>query len=175
LHGLVHALARVGRASPAPWHLVLAGDYAQDSFHGCYREIVALIGQLGLRDRVTFTGFIPEGHLPALYQAATLLVLPSFDEGFGLPAVEAMACGLPVAASRRGSLPEVLGPAGLFFDPEDWGDMTAAVLALLGDPCLRERLGAEGRRRAGRFSWKAAADGVVRLFEETAGAPAQAA
>jgi len=162
LQGLIHARARVEH----PCHLVIVGDYASDAFHGCYEELVALTRRLGLDEALTFTGFVTNEDLVALYNAATLLVLPSFDEGFGLPVVEAMACGLPVAASRRGSLPEVLGTAGLFFDPEDAGEMAAVIARLLEAPHLRQQLRSEGLRRAQGFSWSAAARSAIRLFED---------
>lgn len=168
LGGLLRAFARLkGR----PAHLAIVGDHSGDSFLGCYPELVALRGRLGLESRVTFTGFVPDEHLAVLYNAATVLALPSFDEGFGLPAVEAMACGLPVAASSIGSLPEVVGPAGVFFDPWDHDAMAAALLRVLEDARLRADLSAGGLRRAGLFTWSAAARDAVRLFEETVARP----
>jgi glycosyltransferase involved in cell wall biosynthesis len=155
--------------------LVLVGDHTDDSFYGCYEELVALCRQLELTERVTFTGFVPDEHLVALYNAATLVVLPSFNEGFGLPVVEAMACGVPVAASRRGSLPEVVGSAGVLFDPGDHGEMASVLVRLLDDSALRQHLRAEGLRRAENFSWKAAATKAVHLFEEMAYAAVQTA
>jgi glycosyltransferase involved in cell wall biosynthesis len=175
LQGLLQALARVRQESPGPWHLVLVGDHTNDSFYGCYEELVALCGQLKMTERVTFTGFVPDEHLVALYNAATMLVLPSFNEGFGLPVVEAMACGVPVAASRRGSLPEVVGSAGVLFDPGDHEEMASVLVRLLDDSALRQHLRAEGLRRAENFSWKAGAAKAVHLFEEMAYAAAQTA
>jgi len=169
LDGLLHAFALQGERA----HLAIVGDHAADSFLGCYPALVELRARLGLESRVTFTGFVPDEDLAVLYNAATVLALPSFDEGFGLPAVEAMACGLPVAASHRGSLAEVVGPAGVFFDPRDHAEMAAALRRVLGDPRLRAELSAEGPRRASLFTWSAAARDAVRLFEETvAGGPA---
>ena len=147
-------------------HVVIVGDHTHDRFYGCYDELLSLSRELGLEDRVSFTGFVPNEDLVVLYNAATLLVLPSFDEGFGLPVVEAMACGLPVAASRRGSLPEVLGSAGALFDPEQAGEIAAAVRRLLDDPGEREDLRREGLKRVRQFSWSAAARQAVRLLEE---------
>lgn len=174
LEGLVRALAREEAVAQA-WHLALVGDYADDSFHSCYRGLSDLCRGLGLQGRVTFTGYVPDDHLVALYNAATMLVLPSFSEGFGLPVVEAMACGVPVAASRRGSLPEVLGSAGVLFDPEDHRDITAAILRLLGSPALRERLRSEGLRQVERYSWAGAARQVIDMFEEMAHGAARTA
>lgn len=168
LDGLLHAFARL---ADRPAHLAIVGDHSGDSFLGCYPELVRLRDRLGLESAVTFTGFVPDEHLAVLYNAATVLALPSFDEGFGLPAVEAMACGLPVLASRSGSLAEVVGPAGVFFDPRDHAGMAAALRQVLDDPALRKSLAAEGLKRAGGFSWSAAARDAVRLFEETVARP----
>jgi glycosyltransferase involved in cell wall biosynthesis len=178
LQGLFRALAAI---TGAPWHLAVVGDHANDSFHGCYPELLALSRQLGLEHRLTFTGFVPDDDLVALYTAATMLVFPSFEEGFGLPAVEAMACGVPVAASRGGSLPEVLGESGTFFNPHDPADMAGTISDLLERPDLRRRQAELGLRRARRYSWTAAAEILLRLFEElvygppqTSGAPRRA-
>ena len=165
LDGLLQAFARL----PQGGHLAIVGDHAGDSFYGCYPQLLDLRARLGLESRVTFTGFVPDQDLALLYNAATVLALPSFDEGFGLPAVEAMACGLPVVAARSGSLPEVLGPAGVLFDPRDPAEMAAALSRVLGDAELRGELAAEGLRRAERFTWTAAARDTVRLFERTVG------
>ena len=168
LDGLLHAFARL----PAPAHLAIAGDYSQDSFLGCHPQLLDLRARLGLDARVTFTGFVPDEDLALLYNAATVLALPSFDEGFGLPAVEAMACGLPVAASRAGSLPEVVGDAGLFFDPRDPAEIAATLARILEEAELRGGLAAQATQRASRFTWSAAAAQAVRLFESAAGGPA---
>jgi glycosyltransferase involved in cell wall biosynthesis len=166
LDGLLHAFARLGRG-----HLAIVGDHSGDSFLGSYEGLLRLRGRLGLEPRVTFTGFVPDEHLAVLYNAATVLALPSFDEGFGLPAVEAMACGLPVAASRSGSLAELVGAAGLLFDPRDRDGMAESLRRVMDEPQLRADLSARGLRRAGEFTWSAAARDAVALFEETAGRP----
>ncbi|MFO0809724.1 MAG: glycosyltransferase family 1 protein [Gemmataceae bacterium] len=167
LQGLARALAAMPPAA-GPWHLVLVGEYRSDSFLSCYRELTGLFRELALTDRVSFTGFVPEDDLAALYSAATMLVLPSFAEGFGLPVVEAMACGLPVAASRRGSLPEVLGGAGLLFDPADPAAIAGCVIRLLSDSSLRVELRRLGLERAANYSWRTAARQAMELFEEMA-------
>lgn len=166
LQGLLQAHAK-NQAAVAS-QLVIVGDHEGDAFFGCYAELLLLRRQLGLEASVTFTGFVPNDDLVALYNAATVLVLPSFAEGFGLPVVEAMACGLAVAASRRGSLPEVLGPAGLLFDPLDVDDMAGAVRRVLLDEPLRRELAALGLARAPSFSWAAAARSTLALFEGVA-------
>ena len=170
LAALLRAAARVRQDEPEGWHLVLVGDYAGDSFLGCHRELVALARELHLEDRVTFTGFVPDAELLLLYNAATLLVLPSQGEGFGLPVVEAMTCGVPVAASACNSLPEVLGGAGLLFDPDDEQVIAASILRLLREPGLRAELAARGIERAKSYSWDAGARSMLRVLEEAAAA-----
>lgn len=167
LDGLVRAMAHLGDRS---WHLALVGDTAGDGFHACAPQIEALAKELGLAQRVTFTGYVPDDDLVDLYGAATMLVLPSMSEGFGLPVVEAMACGLPVAASRRGSLPEVVGDAGLLFDPGEPRDVARAVGALLEDAELRGRLRQAGLERARTFSWREAARRMLGILESLTGA-----
>jgi len=166
LQGLLEAMVHVHKTVATPWHLVLVGDYARDSFWGCHHELVELIPKLGLGGRVTFTGYVPDDHLLMLYNAATMLVLPSMSEGFGLPVVEAMACGLPVAVSNRNSLPEVVGSAGLLFDPVSTEEIARVIGRLLEDESLRHELRAKGLQRAQEFSWKAAAHKMVRILED---------
>jgi glycosyltransferase involved in cell wall biosynthesis len=156
----------MARLGPEP-HLVIVGDHSHDSFLTCFRELSQECARLGLTERVTFTGFVPDDDLVALYNAARVLALPSVAEGFGLPAIEAMACGLPVAASRRGSLPEIVGDAGVFFDPLDNEDMATALRRLLEDDTLRASLSVAGLARASRRSWNEAAGKTVRLIEQT--------
>lgn len=175
LDGLLRAAAILRDRCVAPWQLLLVGDYENDSFHGCFAAVSRLARDLGLEERVTFTGFVPDDDLAALYNTSTLLVLPSFEEGFGLPVVEAMACGLPVAISNRGSLPEVAGEAGLLFSPDDPEEIAAALERMLNDGDLRRRLRSEGLRRSEAYTWKSASRQLLEIFEETAGARAHAA
>ncbi len=114
---------------------------------------------------VVVTGFVAQEHLPALYRQATLLVYPSLYEGFGLPPLEAMACGTPVAASRVASLPEVLGEAALLFDPFDVEAMCAALAHLVADRDERERLRQAGLVHSARYSWARAAEQLVAALE----------
>ena len=148
-----------------PWHLVLVGDYKNDSFWGCYQELVALKGDIGLEDRVTFTGFVADDDLNKLYNASTMLVLPSMSEGFGLPVVEAMACGLPVAASARNSIPEVLSDAGLLFDPTNIEEMAVNISRMLEDVEFREQCRNLGLARAQHYTWAQGAQTMVALLE----------
>jgi len=161
LQGLLRALAGVS----GPWHAVLVGDHQGDSFWGCYDELVRLVGELELEGRVSFTGYMPDADLVKLYNASALLVLPSFSEGFGLPVIEAMACGLPVAASARNSLPEVVGDAGLLFDPLVGAEMTSAIAELLEDADLRAELRRRGLERARHYSWERGAERMMEILE----------
>ena len=148
--------------------LVLVGDYVADVFHSSYPAIRGLVDAAGLQSSVRFTGFVPDTDLRHLYSAADTLVLPSFYEGFGLPALEAMACGTPVIASNAGALPEVVGDAGLLFDPHSADALTHALGRVLGDVALRGDLAARGRARAAQFTWEASARAALAAFEEIA-------
>jgi glycosyltransferase involved in cell wall biosynthesis len=125
--------------------------------------------EAGLRrqadERVRFLGWLDDRTLDGLYRAATCVVLPSLAEGFGLPVLEAMIRGVPVACSQGSALPEVAGDAALYFDPLDTGQIADAVRKLLGDGGLRERLREAGLERARGFSWEAAARATLESYE----------
>jgi len=120
-----------------------------------------------VRDRVVLTGFVPEDELPAFYGGAEAFAYPSLFEGFGLPVLEAMACGAAVVASDTTSLPEVVGDAGILVPPTDVDAWVSALRALLDDPERRGRLGAAARARAAGFTWEATA-AITRLAYEEA-------
>lgn len=128
-------------------------------------EIFATIKELGLADRVVLTGRRPHGDLPILYTGADVFVFPTLSEGFGLPPLEAQACGTPVAAARVSSVPEVVGEAAVMFDPHDVDDMSAAILRCLTDQELRKRLVTEGLVNAQRYSWHSMAQEVLSGYE----------
>jgi glycosyltransferase involved in cell wall biosynthesis len=167
LHGLLRALARLSAQSTLNWHAALVGEYSNDAFLGCHDELARSCREFGLNGRVTFTGFVPNDRLVALYNDAAMLVLPSFSEGFGLPVVEAMACGLPVAVSHCGSLPEVAGSAAMMFDPHNPDEIAGVLGRLLANSDLRGALRYQGLQRVKRFSWNLAARRTMELFEET--------
>ncbi len=146
--------------------LVLVGDYKDDPFFSAYPSLKKQIDRLGLSDKVIFTGYIEDLELAHLYNSTSMVVLPSLEEGFGLPAVEAMACGTPVAASHRGSLPEVLGKAGLFFDPTDTENMAETLRQVLSDQALRKEMSQTGLTRAKDFLWNKAAKDMLVIFNE---------
>lgn len=129
-------------------------------------EIDATLQRLTLTDRVHFTGYIDDADLPALYSAAELFVFPSLYEGFGLPPLEAMACGTPVVTSNVSSLPEVVGDAALMVDPLDVPALVAAIKRVLNDHSLRIELQQRGLARAGQFRWEQVARETHRLYEQ---------
>ncbi len=165
LLGLLKGFHRVVGGRPEA-RLAIIGDTSGKGFHDNHRELADFVaGSAALSASVRFTGYVPDEDLVALYGAATALVLPSLWEGFGLPAVEAMACGLPVLASRRGSLPDVVGDAGLLFDPlapEEIGD---AIEKLCADPALCARLSTAALARSKTFTWARGAELAERSFE----------
>lgn len=128
--------------------------------------LAQLARDLGVSDDVTWPGWVEQADLEALYRASELLVFPSLYEGFGLPVLEAMARGLPVACSGRGSLSEIAGDAALLFDPEDVSDITAAIARLASDRALRDQLRQRGLARADTYTWARCADRHVALYEE---------
>ena len=128
-------------------------------------ELRQRVAELGLGADVRMLAWIPSGELEGLYSAAACFVFPSLAEGFGLPVLEAMARGVPVACSGRGALAEVAGDAALHFDPERESDIAAAIERLLGDPVEADRLRTAGRERASRFSWRATAAATLASYE----------
>lgn len=146
--------------------LVIVGDFQSDVFFSSYPSILQKAKENGVGERIRFTGFVPDDELVHFYNAAEVLVLPSFDEGFGLPVVEAMACGTPVAASRAGSLPEVVGDAGRFFDPHQPETLRDCLREILLDGSLRHELSIRGLARAKQFTWEGAAQAALATFAE---------
>jgi len=156
---LLEAFARAvaGRADVA---LVLAGARGWGG-----EDLDGLARRLGIADRVRLTGYLPHADLPALYTGALALVMPSLHEGFGLPVLEAMACGVPVACSATSSLPEVAGGAALLFDPLDVDDVAGAIARLIRDAGVRSALAAAGPRQAARFTWDRCARETLAVLE----------
>jgi len=126
------------------------------------QDVPAAIDRWGLKDRVRIVGFVQDVDLPALYSLASAFAFPVLYEGFGLPVLEAMACGTPVVAADNSSLPEVIGDAGLLVPTNDPAALAAALSAVLGGPTLRDQLVAAGLRQARRFTW---AEGALRLLD----------
>ncbi len=157
------ALKHWGPAGPAPV-LAIAGAWDDR-----YPDARRLSANLDLQDQVRFLGPIPEAHLPALYSGARFFIFPSLYEGFGLPVLEAMACGTAVACSNTSSLPEVAGEAALFFDPRSPDEIAHAIRQLWEDAPLRETLASAGVKRASEFSWRQCAAQTLALYRQLAG------
>jgi alpha-1,3-rhamnosyl/mannosyltransferase len=139
--------------------LAIVGDTSGKGFWDNLTELKDFVKTHSVLERhVRFTGYIGDADLTLLLNSADALVFPSLWEGFGLPAVEAMSCGLPVLASNRSSLPEVVGNAGLFFDPVDPGAIADCILKFFSDPGLSGRLSQLALQRAAHFSWDRAAE-----------------
>jgi glycosyltransferase involved in cell wall biosynthesis len=157
LEALVEAFARIGaREGFGDALLVMVGEYKKEVFHSYYGTIAAKVEELGIRNRVLFTGYLADEDLAVLLNMAAVLALPSLMEGFGLPAVEAAACGCPVAATTESPLPELLAGGGIFFDPRGTG-LESALQELLESGELRQRMGQAALEAAGRLTWEAAA------------------
>lgn len=148
-----------------PHQLVLIGPNRSKP----YQDILGLIREKSLNDRVVWIEYAPDEDLPLLYEGADALVLLSTYEGFGLPLVEAMACGTPVVASNLTSLPEVVGDAGLLVDPSNEAEVTEAIRSVLVDSRLRANLAEKALRRAKIFSWRKSAEKCLAVFEEVVG------
>jgi glycosyltransferase involved in cell wall biosynthesis len=125
-----------------------------------------IVQELGIEERVIFTGWVPEEDKPALYSGARALVFPSLYEGFGLPPLEALACGTPVIASNRGSLPEIVGDGGLLLEPDDVEGLAGAMEKLLNDDTLWGDLRQKGLAHAARFSWEKTARETLAVYRE---------
>jgi len=137
--------------------LVLVGEYEREVFYSQAGALRDQVQALDLAGRVVFTGFLPDDELVVLLNRATALVLPSLMEGFGLPAIEAAACGCPVVATNASPLPEVLGEGGLYADPRSPEQLERALREVLGSEQLRARMSAAGLEAARRLTWDAAA------------------
>jgi len=159
LTALLEAYAELRRRLEPPPGLVFTGKKGW-LYEGFFRRL----RELGLEDKVTFTGYVPDEDLPALYSAATVFAFPSLYEGFGLPPLEAMACGTPVITSSASSLPEVVGEAGILVDPYDVGGLVRAMKRVLMDEGKRKEMRGKGLRQAARFSWEKTARETLKVY-----------
>lgn len=167
--GLLRAMPAVIDANPDV-RLVIVGDTSGQGFWDNAPELKAAVAaHPALEAQVQFAGYLSDADLAALLNSAKALVFPSLMEGFGLPAIEAMACGAPVLASDRGSLPEVVGDAGLLFDPEDPLAIAASANSILSDTVLHEVLATRARERVKTFTWERAAELAEESFRKTLG------
>lgn len=158
---LIQAFSNLKKKHVLPHKLVIAGKKGWK-----YKSIFELIEKLNLQDDVIFTGYVPDEDLPALYNAADLFVFPSLYEGFGLPPLEAMACGCPVITSNTSSLPEVVGDAGIMIDPYDVDGLAEAIYNVLTNMELKEDMVKKGLERAKMFSWEKTAKETLKVYEE---------
>ncbi|MCS7325123.1 MAG: glycosyltransferase family 1 protein [Anaerolineae bacterium] len=156
---LVEAFAHVAKHDP-DLSLVIAGGKGW-----LYDDVHQTIARLGLQGRVHFTGYIEDADLPYVYRLAAVFAFPSLYEGFGLPPLEAMACGVPVVTSNTSSLPEVVGDAGLMVDPTDVHALAMALEQALSDEAWRRQSVERGLARAQHFSWARAAQRLLETYE----------
>jgi glycosyltransferase involved in cell wall biosynthesis len=164
---VVEAYARIRPKLEQPHQLVLAGRF-RFAGHPLYPDPRPLVRELGLESDVVFTGQIREQDKAPLYSAAALFLFPSIYEGFGMPVLEAMACGAAVITSDRSALPEVAGDAAELVDPTNTDAIGTAMLDLLHDPARRAALGRAARARAARFSWGAVAMQTMKVYAQAA-------
>jgi len=161
---MVEAFARlVAQPALADLQLVLAGKKGW-----LYDALFAQVSRLGLDGRVLFTGYVPDEHLPALLSGAIAFVYPSLYEGFGIPVLEAGACGVPVITSNTSSLPEVAGDAAILVDPHNVDEIAGAIYRLVTDDALRAELARRGLENVKRFSWEKCARETLAVLEQVA-------
>ncbi|MCF6286057.1 MAG: glycosyltransferase family 4 protein [Candidatus Hydrogenedentes bacterium] len=161
---LIEAFAKLKERTSLPHTLVLAGsDWSRAD------EVHQAAESCGCADNIVFTGFAPSEDLPALYRGAALFVFPSLFEGFGIPVVEAMNCGIPVACANISCLPEIVGDAAVLFDPYDTDIMSERIEEVLTDDDLRARCVSRGMKRAKRYNWRDTVQQTVDIFREVGG------
>lgn len=159
LRRLLEAFALVRRTYP-DLKLVMTGQPVP-----AYSPVLKEAERLGLTDHIIFPGFVPHEVLPAVYAGAAAFVFPSLYEGFGLPPLEAAACGVPVVISNVSSLPEIMGEAAEYVNPEDERDIARGIIRVLADRGYRQALIEKGKLRAQAFSWQTCAAETLKLYE----------
>ncbi len=156
---LIVAFAKLSQHIRSQHHLVLVGDVKRN------KELQQCVQEQGIAERTFFSGVVSDPQLVTLYQQASVFVFPSLYEGFGLPVLEAMACGCPVITSNTSSLPEVVGDSGVLVNPRNREELTEAMTKVLTDPALSDILRKKGREQAEKFSWEKTARETVDLYE----------
>jgi glycosyltransferase involved in cell wall biosynthesis len=159
--GLIESYARLLQRVPEAPRLILAGRATPLS-----RPWLEALTKTPLAGRAEHLGYVADDQREALYKGASVVVLPSFNEGFGLPVLEAMTVGVPVIAANRGALPEVLGDAGLLIDPDDPDSLATAMARMLTDRSLSRKLSARGLRRTRLFDWTSSAHALRAAYDE---------
>ena len=157
--GLIEAFNRFKAATHSDWQLVLAGSKWSGAEH-----IERTMAESPFAKDIRCTGFVPDAALPALYRSAAVFVYPSLYEGFGLPPLEAMACGVPVICSTGGALREMAGKAAALVEPGDTAGLASQMARLAGDTILRAAMRDKGLAHAARFRWHKAAEGTLRVY-----------
>jgi glycosyltransferase involved in cell wall biosynthesis len=155
---LIEAFAQ---AAPPDVMLILVGGKGW-----LFEEIFSRVQALGLQERVRFTGYVPDEDMPLWYNAASVLAFPSLYEGFGMPVVEAMACGTPVVAAGCSSLPEAVGETGLLFDPQNVAELADRLTAVLHNPDLAATMRTKGLIQAQQFNWEKAGRETAEVYRK---------
>jgi len=164
--GLIEAFNRFKAATHSDWQLVLAGSKWSGAEH-----IERAMRESPVSNDIRWTGFVPDADLPALYRSAAVFVYPSLYEGFGLPPLEAMACGVPVICSTGGALREMAGKAAALVEPGDIAGLAAQMGRVAGDPVLRASMRETGLAHAQQFQWRKAAEATLRVYAKAVGTP----
>jgi glycosyltransferase involved in cell wall biosynthesis len=146
--------------------LVMVGEYEKEVFHSHFGAIQQRVRTLGLTERVIFTGYLPDEELVILLNLSTVLVLPSLMEGFGLPAIEAAACGCPVIATKASPLEALLGDGALYVDPEKEHELELTLTRVLSSATLRQKMREAGLEAARKLTWDAAAKEMIGVMQE---------
>lgn len=160
---LFEAFAKLKKDKSIEHKLVIAGQKGWGN-----KDFFSKLVELGINDDVIITGFIEEEDLPAIYSGASIFVYPSLYEGFGLPPLEAMACGTPVICSNTSSLPEVVGDAAWQVDPTDTEDIAKAMAKIIEDKSLALDLRTKGLKQAKKFDWKTTAEKTLQVYNQLA-------
>lgn len=161
LIGLLKAFAKLDQKILDNYTLVLTGGKGWLD-----QEINQLYGELSQKHSIIRTGYVGEADMPALFSGASVFAYPAFYEGFGMPPLEAMACGTPVVTANNTSLPEVVGDAGLLVDAHNIDDIAGALTSVLNDPNLAKKMSRAGLERAKKFVWSNEASKLVKIFEQ---------
>jgi glycosyltransferase involved in cell wall biosynthesis len=165
LERLIDAFAALAsRREFADLKLIMVGEYEKEVFHSSFKSIKSRVQELGLSDRVIFTGYLADEDLVTLLNLSTVLALPSLMEGFGLPAIEAAACGCPVIATKASPLPSLLRDGALYIDPNDQQELEHSLERVLISSELRQQLKVAGLVAAQRLTWNAAAAELLAVF-----------
>jgi glycosyltransferase involved in cell wall biosynthesis len=165
LETLVDAFASIAKQKAfADVRLVMVGENKKEIFHSYFDTIKKKVEELGLSEHVIFTGYLSDEDLAVLLNHTTVSVLPSLMEGFGLPAVEAAACGCPVIATTQSPLPALIKEGGIYFEPTNTDELEKALVQVLSSPTLREQMSVAALESANMLTWSAAAKQMMNLI-----------